>query len=210
MHDHFQQVLGKVFAPYATSTNCMALALERKVDNTDTFNLIDQYFYRHPIPKDQLDINPDTLFGVEEKTITHTTRLGENDWVLLIERSVPNIGLLDVYKQMIQADYIAIGIGLKPGAIDIEPAMMTTKYVVIHNKRQGKFTCLKGKPQLVDKDDLNDTFFIATGKSDSSVYVVYEIDHTKQPPIMITNSTVLSQSEHHGYDTRFVKLCESV
>lgn len=210
MHDNFQQVLGKVFAPYIFSTNCMALALEREVDNTATFNLIDRYFYRHPFPKNQLDIDPDTLFGEEENTVTHTTRLGENDWVLLIERSVPNIGLLDVYKQMIQADYIAIGIGLKPGAIDIEPAMMTTKYVVIHNKRQGKFTCLKGKPQLVDKDDLNDTFFIATGKSDSSVYVVYEIDHTKQPPIMITNSTVLSQSEHHGYDTRFVKLCELV
>lgn len=210
MHDNFQQVLGKVFAPYAVSTNCMALALDRYVDNTGILNLIDQYFYRHPIPQEQLDINPDTLFGAEEKTAVHTTRLGENDWVLLIERSVPNIGLLDVYKQMIQADYIAIGIGLKPGAIDIEPAMMTTKYVVIHNKRQGKFTCLKGKPQLVDKDDLNDTFFIATGKSDSSVYVVYEIDHTKQPPIMITNSTVLSQSEHHGYDTRFVKLCELV
>ena len=210
MHDNFQQVLGKVFAPYAVSTNCMALALDRYVDNTGTLNLIDQYFYRHPIPQYQLDINPDTLFGVEEQTVIHTTHFGENDWVLLIERSVPNIGLLDVYKQMIQADYIAIGIGLKPGAIDIEPAMMTTKYVVIHNKRQGKFTCLKGKPQLVDKDDLNDTFFIATGKSDSSVYVVYEIDHTKQPPIMITNSTVLSQSEHHGYDTRFVKLNELV
>lgn len=210
IHNNFQQVLGKVFAPYATSTNCMALALEREVDNTDTFNLIDQYFYRHPIPQDQLDINPDTLFGVEEKTTTHTTRLGENDWVLLIERSVPDERLPEVHQQMIHADYVAIGIGLKPGAIDIEPAMMTTKYIVVHNKRQGKFTCLKGKPQLVDKDDLNDTFFIATGKSDSSVYVVYEIDHTKQPPIMITNSTVLSQSEHHGYDTRFVKLCELV
>lgn len=210
MHDNFQQVLGKVFAPYTASTNCMALALDSAVDNTDTFNLIDQYFYRHPIPKDQLDVDPETLFGFEEQTVIHTTHFGEKDWVLLIERSVPDEKLLEVHQQMIHADYVAMGIGVKPGAIDIEPAMMTTKYIVVHNKRQGKFTCLKGKPQLVDKDDLNDTFFIATGKSDSSVYVVYEIDHTKQPPIIITNSTVLSQSEHHGYDTRFVKLCELV
>lgn len=73
MHDNFHQVLGKVFAPYAAFTNCMALALERAVDNTPTFNLIDQYFYRHPLPKDQLDINPDTLFGEEEKTQLHRT-----------------------------------------------------------------------------------------------------------------------------------------
>lgn len=210
MHDNFQQVLGKVFAPYTASTNCMALALDSAVDNTDTFNLIDQYFYRHPIPKDQLDVDPDTLFGFEEQTVIHTTHFGEKDWVLLIERSVPDERLPEVHQQMIRADYVAIGIGLKPGAINIEPAMMTTKYVVVHNKRQGKFTCLKGKPQLVYKDDLNDTFFIATGKYDSSVYIVYEIDHTKRPPIMITQSPVLSQSEHNGYDTRFVKLDELV
>lgn len=210
MHDNFQQVLGKVFAPYTASTNCMALALDSAVDNTDTFNLIDQYFYRHPIPKDQLDVDPETLFGFEEQTVIHTTHFGEKDWVLLIERSVPDEKLLEVHQQMIHADYVAMGIGVKPGAIDIEPAMMTTKYVVVHNKRQGKFACLKGKPQLVYKGDLNDTFFVAKGKDNSSVFVVYEIDHTKRPPIVITRSTMLSQSEHNGYDTRFVKLDELV
>lgn len=210
MHDNFQQVLGKVFAPYTASTNCMALALDSAVDNTDTFNLIDQYFYRHPIPKDQLDVDPNTLFGFEEQTVIHTTRLGENDWVLLIECAMSDERLSEVYQQMIRADYVAIGIGVKPGAIDIEPAMMITKYVVVHNKRQGKFACLNGKPQLVYKDDLNDTFFITKGKGNSSVFVVYEIDHTKRPPIMITQSPMLSQSEHNGYDTRFVKLDELV
>lgn len=68
LHDNFQQVLGKVFAPYAASTNCMALALDRNTENTDTINMIDQYFYRHLIPKDQLDINPELLFGEKEKT----------------------------------------------------------------------------------------------------------------------------------------------
>ena len=73
MHNNFQQVLGKVFAPYVASTNCMALALDHDEDNTATFNLIDQYFFRHPIPKDQLDVDPDTLFGVDEQTQLHVT-----------------------------------------------------------------------------------------------------------------------------------------
>ena len=72
IHDNFQQVLGKVFAPYDASTNCMALALDNGTDNTDTLALIDQYFYRKPIPKDQLDINPDTLFAPDEQTLIHT------------------------------------------------------------------------------------------------------------------------------------------
>lgn len=54
LHDNFQQVLGKVIAPYDASTNCMALALDQTADNTATLNLIDQYFYRQPIPKDHL------------------------------------------------------------------------------------------------------------------------------------------------------------
>ena len=68
LHDNFQQVLGKVIAPYDASTNCMALALDQTADNTATLDLIDQYFYRQPIPKDHLDITPDTLFGANEQT----------------------------------------------------------------------------------------------------------------------------------------------
>ena len=68
LHDNFQQVLGKVFAPYATTTNCMALALDQDSDNSETLRLIDKYFYRKPIPQNELDTDPDTLFTSEEQT----------------------------------------------------------------------------------------------------------------------------------------------
>ncbi len=71
MHDNFQQVLGKVLAPYDASTNCMALAVESDADNTETLALIDQYFYRKQIPKDKLDIYPDMLFDTDEQTQLH-------------------------------------------------------------------------------------------------------------------------------------------
>ena len=71
MHDNFQQVLGKVFAPYDASTNCMALAVEIDADNTETLALIDQYFYRKHIPNDKLDIDPDMLFDTDEQTQLH-------------------------------------------------------------------------------------------------------------------------------------------
>ena len=71
MHDNFQQVLGKVFAPYDMHTNCMALALNHDADNAETFGLIDKYFYRKPIPEQELDINPETLFSPEEQTRVH-------------------------------------------------------------------------------------------------------------------------------------------
>lgn len=68
LQGNFQQVLGKVFAPYDASTNCMALAVDGDVDNTETLELIDQYFYRKSIPKDKLDIEPDKLFDADEQT----------------------------------------------------------------------------------------------------------------------------------------------
>lgn len=68
LQSNFQQVLGKVFAPYDASTNCMALAVDNEADNTETLDLIDQYFYRKPVPKDKLDIEPDKLFDADEQT----------------------------------------------------------------------------------------------------------------------------------------------
>ncbi len=71
LHDNFQQVLGKVFAPYASNTNCMTLAVDQETDNAETLSLIDKYFFRHPIPKQELDINPEILFNSEEQTRIH-------------------------------------------------------------------------------------------------------------------------------------------
>ena len=81
MHDNFQQVLGKVFAPYDASTNCMALAVESDANNTETLALIDQYFYRKPIPKDKLDIEPDMLFDADEQTQSHAATHSVNKHV---------------------------------------------------------------------------------------------------------------------------------
>lgn len=71
LHNNFQQVLGKVFAPYTSHTNCLALAVDQDADNAETLRLIDKYFYRHPIPEQELDINPDTLFSTDEQTRGH-------------------------------------------------------------------------------------------------------------------------------------------
>lgn len=209
LHDNFQQVLGKVFAPYATTTNCMALALDQDSDNSETLRLIDKYFYRKPIPQYELDTDPDTLFTSEEQTTVRAIApVGEDAWVLLIERSASDEDMLNkVYPQLTGAQYIAVGIGLSAGAIDAEPALLSAKFVVVHNKRFGRMSCLAGKAKFVMSNAVDDKFFIAKGKG-SELYVVYEIDHSTQPPIISTNADILRLSEHNGYDTRFVKLSE--
>lgn len=209
LHDNFQQVLGKVFAPYATSTNCMALALDQDSDNSETLRLIDKYFYRKPIPQYELDTDPDTLFTSEEQTTVRATAPVEEDaWVLLIERTAKDEEMLQtVYPQLTKAQYIAVGIGLSAGAIDAEPALLSAKYVVVHNKRFGRMSCLVGKAKFVMANAVDATFFIAKGKG-SELYVAYEIDHGTQPPIISTNADILRISDHNGYDTRFVKLSE--
>ena len=209
LHDNFQQVLGKVFAPYATTTNCMALALDQDSDNSETLRLIDKYFYRKSIPQNELDTDPDTLFTPEEQTTGRTIApVGEDAWVLLIERSASDEDMLKkVYPQLTEAQYIAVGIGLSAGAIDADPALLSAKYVVVHNKRFGRMSCLAGKAKFVMANATDETFFIAKGRG-SELYVVYEIDHSTRPPIISTNSDILRISEHNGYDTRFVKLSE--
>lgn len=206
LHDNFQQVLGKVFAPYVSQTNCIALALDKKTDNSATLELIDKYYYRHEILQDKLDVDPETLFDTKEQTTVRATTAIQDDWAMLVMRD--GTTFINAIRELISADFIAIGTGLTPGAINIEPAMMETKYVVIHNKQNGTPFCLKGRPKLLSGTLLsqrNDTYIAL---KDCDMYVVYEIDHTRKPPFEVTNVDTLKFSDHNGYDTRFVHLSE--
>ena len=209
LHDNFQQVLGKVFAPYATTTNCMALALDQDSDNSETLRLIDKYFYRKPIPQYELDTDPDTLFTSEEQTTVRAIApVGEDAWVLLITREGPTY--VNALRELISAEYIAIGTGLTPGAIDIEPAMMETKYIVVHNKQIGTPFCIKGRPKLLSAAALAQRTDTYVALKDCDMYIVYERDHSQQPPFEVKNVDTLKSSDHKGYDTRFVKLSELI
>lgn len=209
LHDNFQQVLGKVFAPYATTTNCMALALDQDSDNSETLRLIDKYFYRKPIPQYELDTDPDTLFTSEEQTTVRAIApVGEDAWVLLITREGPTY--VNALRELISAEYIAIGTGLTPGAIDIEPAMMETKYIVVHNKQIGTPFCIKGRPKLLSAAALAQRTDTYVALKDCDMYIVYERDHSHQPPFEVKNVDTLKSSDHKGYDTRFVKLSELI
>lgn len=209
LHDNFQQVLGKVFAPYATTTNCMALALDQDSDNSETLRLIDKYFYRKPIPQNELDTDPDTLFTPKEQTtIRAIAPVGEDVWVLLITREGSTY--VNALRELISAEYIAIGTGLTPGAIDIEPAMMETKYIVVHNKQIGTPFCIKGRPKLLSAAALAQRTDTYVALKDCDMYIVYERDHSQQPPFEVKNVDTLKSSDHKGYDTRFVKLSELI
>ena len=209
LHDNFQQVLGKVFAPYATTTNCIALALDQDSDNSETLRLIDKYFYRKPIPQNELDTDPDTLFTSEEQTTVRATApVGEDAWVLLITREGSTY--VNALRELISAEYIAIGTGLTPGAIDIEPAMMETKYIVVHNKQIGTPFCIKGRPKLLSAAALAQRTDTYVALKDCDMYIVYERDHSHQPPFEVKNVDTLKSSDHKGYDTRFVKLSELI
>lgn len=209
LHDNFQQVLGKVFAPYATTTNCMALALDQDSDNSETLRLIDKHFYRKPIPQNELDTDPDTLFTSEEQTTVRAIApVGEDAWVLLITREGSTY--VNALRELISAEYIAIGTGLTPGAIDIEPAMMETKYIVVHNKQIGTPFCIKGRPKLLSAAALAQRTDTYVALKDCDMYIVYERDHSQQPPFEVKNVDTLKSSDHKGYDTRFVKLSELI
>ncbi len=207
---NFQQLLGKIYAPYDNrgEQKYYSLALDGdpqfSEENERVIALLEPHFY---IKECALGTNPATI--LPQVIQSHVVPVpAEDAWVLLIERSVSDEDMLaKVYPQLTQAQYIAVGIGISAGAIDAEPALLSAKYVVVHNKRFGRMSCLAGKAKFVMANAVNDKFFIAKGK-DSELYVVYEIDHSRKPPIVSTNADILRVSEHNGYDTRFVKLSQ--
>jgi len=73
LKEHFQDVLGKVYAPYDTAqTNCLSLALDNAPryteGNAKLRSELEQHFYIHEIAQGHIDSNPEALFGAEEQT----------------------------------------------------------------------------------------------------------------------------------------------
>ena len=134
--------------------------------------------------------------------------MGEDAWVLLITREGSTY--VNALRELISAEYIAIGTGLSPGAIDIEPAMMETKYIVVHNKQIGTPFCIKGRPKLLSAVALAQRTDTYVALKDCDMYIIYERDHSHQPPFEVKNVDTLKSSDHKGYDTRFVKLSELI
>lgn len=209
IQDNLKSLIGKVYAPFENQ-EMYVLALDNtdpQGDNAEVLQTIGEHFFI--TEQGAYSIGQDPTAQLQELGYTQGAKTNLNDFALLVENSKSDEEMLGVYQQITRADYIAIGIKMSSGSIDIEPAMMTAKYVVVHNKRAGKMTCLKGKPHFAMRKELTDKFLIAIGKG-CELFIVYELDHSTRPPIFITQADILRKSDNHGYDTRFVPLLDLI
>jgi len=66
------------------------------------------------------------------------------------------------------------------------------------------------QPKLLTADEVTNNSDIYAVPKDCALYVVYQIDHKRQPQFVVANQKTLAVSEQNGYDPRFVKVSELI
>ena len=182
--DNFQDILGKVFAPYdAEKTNCLSLALAKdfneksyKDDNDKLLEKLKKYYYVEPIidNKDtkvtKIDIDPETLFAGKTTIDTAVEIKQLNDLVLVGYKS----GLY--VDEKTKKSYYYVRIGDAKGSIRVVGGVENAKYLLLYQGNEMLLYNLDGRgPRFDVKESLANQ-----GATPShNLYLVYGIKDSK-------------------------------
>ncbi|MCD8292619.1 MAG: LlaJI family restriction endonuclease [Prevotellaceae bacterium] len=166
---HFQEVLGKLYAPY-TDKGIISLALDNKCkpENDALIDELRRYFYVElcPLGQDPNKALPAVATGAVAATI------GDNDLALCVTRMGDNYG--NFIGQLKAAGKMGIALNMDGATLQLVEGFTNVRYVIVHNKSKRYsvfYTDGKG-PKLVAGDDIGN---MPVTKKGASLYLVYSV-----------------------------------
>lgn len=167
LRDNFQEVLGKVFAPYDKSkTNCLTLALDAGDKylelNKALRGKIEQYFYVEEITKDmQLDCDPEGLFDENKQTVVATSRKRRNGVLMVMMENY------DVKsKKFLDSGEIAVALKDTEDSKEIRANIQNIGYILFHIRKDSDTHLFSiEQAAIAGKQNIGDTY--PTSKPDN-------------------------------------------
>jgi len=158
LKEHFQDVLGKVYAPYDTAqTNCLSLALDNaaKYDegNERLRSELEQHFFIHEIANGNIDGNPETLFGEDEQTKTYAYGTEQANSKVLIVVDIQNSN----WEHFDTMDCIYIGMETANKAFEYYHEFADADYILLTHRDKERTFLFKthGKPSMQNEKPQN-------------------------------------------------------
>ena len=216
LRDNFQDVLGKIYAPYdKEKTNCLSLALD--VDekfseaNKALRNKLGQYFYIEEITKEiKLDCDPETLFDATKQTkeaSSETSKRKRRNGVLMV--MMENFEAKS--KNFLESGEIAVALKNTNDSKEIRDNIQNIGYILFHTRKDdGTHLFSIEQAVIAGKLDIGDAY--PTTKSDNANvtgYVVASFNGDLEIPstgIYPTNKPALSRELR--YDAQYAMIEE--
>lgn len=170
---HFQDTLGKVFAPYDRK-DFFSLALdsspEFKAENEKTLAALGRVFHIRRL--DEMGANPEPILTQAVAAATGEAAVPvETDAVLCI--------MFDNVHSVVNRTFsqIAQGLSLSESALRISGDLSSAKFILLHNKREFYLYRIKAAPRLASKNEIDKSATILKLK-DADLYLVFDVDST--------------------------------
>jgi len=158
LKEHFQDVLGKVYAPYDTAqTNCLSLALDNAPcyteSNAQLRSELEQHFFIHEIANGNIDGNPETLFGADEQTKMYACSAEQADSKVLIVVDIQNSN----WEHFDTMDCIYIGMETANKAFEYYHEFADADYILLTHRDKERTFLFKthGKPSMQNEKPQN-------------------------------------------------------
>ncbi len=195
--EHFQELLGKVYTPYA-DTNIYSLALDSsgkyQKENDDLIESLRNYFY---VEECNLGQNPKDVLP-KEQTVVHVDKEKEKGELALCVVKQGNRYDATIEK-LRSTGKIAIALQDSGAVLKLVEGFTKAKYLIVHN-RSGRYEAFymdgNGPILMPNSPTLND---IPTTKANAEMYLVFDIDKQLRPVFGALEWSVLNAGErlHH-------------
>ncbi len=207
--DHFHDVLGKVYTPYADN-NIFSLALDNKNYKEENDKLLDELRLYFDVVKCQLGDDPHDILPKQPEEINVATSNVRNNLALCVVKEGDNFDIAIAEVQ--RTGRFGVALQESGAVLRLVEGFTRAKFLIIHNKGEKyKAFYMDGKgPNIVYGKSVKD---MATTKKDAEMYLVYDVELSPQPvfgkldftpiirdgdsysPHLINISTLISYSE---------------
>lgn len=198
--EHFQDVLGKVYAPYKNK-EILSLALDRDypADNEVILNELKKYFY---ITETELGINPEASLNNLIANATVAPSINSGVLMVMMENFEAKA------KSFLPNGKIAIAIKPTKDAMEIVKHLHEIGYLLFHTRKDEgqRLFALTEEPVIKYPDELTEDVY--KNIKDSQLYILASLNPTEMDCTNIHASYIKQTGQSYRYDPQFATIEE--
>ena len=198
---HFKQLVGKVYSPFADET-IYSLALDKSEENAESNHellaLLSSDFY---VEKCSLGQSPNEVLPAVKSIITIDGVTKDLALCIVKEGSQFDVAINKLH----ETQKVGVALQMSGATLSLVEGFTTAKYLVIHNKsNRYEIFLLDGTgPQLIPKSKMQD---MVTSKKDEDLYLAYSVKTDKTVEVGELNLKPITSNPKSSYSPQLISL----
>lgn len=201
--DHFQDVLGKLYAPYSDN-NIFSLALDKKDPESNNEQLLAELRKHFFIEKCALGCNPEYILDKKKEFVVAPSVFSREDGFLMV--MMEDFDTKSI--KFLSEGRLAVGIKYTKDSMEIVKHLYDIGYVLFHTRKdKGQHLyAIIGDILVSTKNEVNEAVY--KNVSTTNLYVVFYFDTTELPSEAIHSAKKRITAKEFRYDAQYASFDE--